>query len=194
MKSSVAVIAGFVAAVSTASVAQAVQPPPASPCAGFSDCLLVYQNGVLNTDLSIFVTESQEAQNGANYIYASTLAPDPTQFGFATVFAESGVPVSSGYSDIVGVASDGTNYFLGFASDTETQLVNYGNSSNFTYYTPEPGYPVSVTQYLSPTLQGEGYTASFSSDVPEPATWLLMLAGFGALGFAGWRRKVAVDA
>jgi hypothetical protein len=40
-----------------------------------------------------------------------------------------------------------------------------------------------------------GYTAGFSytSAVPELSTWAMMLAGFGALGFAGYRRNKAAS-
>jgi hypothetical protein len=34
-------------------------------------------------------------------------------------------------------------------------------------------------------------TLRISSAVPEPSTWAMMLAGFGALGFVGYRRNQA---
>jgi hypothetical protein len=37
-------------------------------------------------------------------------------------------------------------------------------------------------------------TITLSSAVPEPATWAMMLAGFGGLAFAGMRRRKAVGA
>ena len=122
MKSYIAVFAGFVAGCvggrcgESAAGAGNLTLGPAS-CAGFSDCLLIYDKGQL-TDYSIFVTEAQEAANGAQYIYTSSVAVDTSQFGNATVFIEPGVPVSSGYSDIVGVAQINGSYYLGFASDT----------------------------------------------------------------------------
>jgi hypothetical protein len=39
-----------------------------------------------------------------------------------------------------------------------------------------------------------GYTAGFSTGaIPEPSTWAMMLVGFGALGFAGYRRNKAAS-
>jgi hypothetical protein len=48
---------------------------------------------------------------------------------------------------------------------------------------------VDVSYLLDPSLQAQGYTASFSSDgeVPEPTTVLLL--GSGLLGLAGYGRK-----
>ena len=34
-----------------------------------------------------------------------------------------------------------------------------------------------------------GFSAGFSTVVPETSTWAMMLAGFGALAFAGYRRR-----
>jgi hypothetical protein len=34
-----------------------------------------------------------------------------------------------------------------------------------------------------------GFNAAFSNAIPETSTWLMMLAGFGALGFVGYRRR-----
>ena len=50
--------------------------------------------------------------------------------------------------------------------------------------------PIDVTRYLDPSLQAGGWTASFTSGgVPEPATWAMMLTGFGGLGALMRRRR-----
>jgi PEP-CTERM motif len=43
--------------------------------------------------------------------------------------------------------------------------------------------PGGYTLYLSP-----GIVNGVPSSIPEPSTWAMMLAGFGGLGFLGWRR------
>jgi hypothetical protein len=39
-----------------------------------------------------------------------------------------------------------------------------------------------------------GFTATWSSSVPEASTWAMMLAGFVGLGLVGWCRQKAVEA
>jgi hypothetical protein len=55
----------------------------------------------------------------------------------------------------------------------------------------EPNGPLDVTQYLHPSMQANGATATFQSDneVPEPST--VALLGMGALGLLtyAWRRR-----
>ena len=34
-----------------------------------------------------------------------------------------------------------------------------------------------------------GVTATFASSVPEPATWAMLIIGFGGIGFMAYRRK-----
>jgi hypothetical protein len=164
--------------------------PPVSDATTISDSLKIYNpDGSLDTADSVFVTEGQEADNGPQFIYTTPIAIDSTQFGNPIVLAEPGVNPNDGYSDIVGIASINGGEFLSFASDTDTQLVNFGNFPNTI---PETGAPINVTKYLSPSLQDAGYTAFFTSDAaPEPAGWALMLVGFGALGFLMRRTKIA---
>lgn len=54
------------------------------------------------------------------------------------------------------------------------------------------GVPISATQYLSPTLQAAGWTATFVADAPgatasEPSA--LVLLGSGILGITGFVRR-----
>jgi hypothetical protein len=80
-------------------------------------------------------------------------------------------------------------YEGGLFSDTFLSITidNYGTSDQFNALnngSPYAGYPTA------------GYwTASFPtipSSVPEPATWTMMLLGFGAIGFSARRRNPAV--
>jgi PEP-CTERM motif len=50
--------------------------------------------------------------------------------------------------------------------------------------------PASYSLSLFPGANGDAFGAgqAFSSGVPEPSTWAMLLLGFAGLGFAGWRR------
>ena len=50
--------------------------------------------------------------------------------------------------------------------------------------------PASYSVSLFPGANGDAFGAgqAFSSAIPEPGTWAMMLLGFAGLGFAGWRR------
>jgi hypothetical protein len=60
---------------------------------------------------------------------------------------------------------------------------------------------VPITANILNTIEVKGFTvgangfsgtATFTASVPEPATWALMIAGFGALGFAMRRRRMSI--
>ncbi len=68
-------------------------------------------------------------------------------------------------------------YFAGpqlFSGTLDQPTFSLGTSYLYPYYTP----PYFLTVTVSPV-----------SDVPEPATWAMMLTGFAALGYAGYRRQ-----
>ena len=54
-------------------------------------------------------------------------------------------------------------------------------------------HPSSYSLSLFPGANGQafGYGQVFSSGVPEPSTWAMMIVGFAGLGFAGYRRAKA---
>jgi hypothetical protein len=59
-----------------------------------------------------------------------------------------------------------------------------------------PGVRIAAGDYSftinPPAVSGSGATGAYSltvTGVPEISTWLMMLAGFGALGFVGYRRQ-----
>jgi hypothetical protein len=126
-----------------------------------------------------------EADEISGAIITVPVAIDASQFGNATNLIEPHTNGSNGFSDIVGICTCGDNggLALGFSSDSETQLVNFGL---FPRTFPELG-PIDVTLYLDPTLQRLGWTATFSSDVPEPIT--LSLFGAGLAGALSLRRR-----
>ncbi len=125
-------------------------------------------------------------------IITSIVAIDPNQFGNATVLTDGR---NGPASDIFGICTCGPGFTLalGFASDSETQAVNFGV---FPRTFVESG-PISATLYLDPALQAQGWTATFTSDVaegvPELSTWAMMILGFGSVGLR-LRRRSAVAA
>ncbi len=169
-----------------------------SDCKGYSDCLLVFGPNGKVLPSSVYVTEAEENLNGAQYVYKSTLASgnvNSLAYGDAIGLLEPGFTAKQGYSDIVGVFKNADGkYKLAFASDTDKKLVKsivgFGTIATLNRQA-ETWLPVNVTSFLSPALQGNGDTAYFVSGVPEISSWLMMLAGFGALGLVGFSRKKA---
>lgn len=183
-----------VSAATLVALASLTASAPASASAPWSDTLSVYDGSGALVDF-VGVTEAQEVANGADFIYTSNIAIDPNQQGNESVLVEPGTPPLQGYSDIIGVCFCGGGQHLGFASDNETALVNYGQ---FPRTISEAG-PVDVTLYLHPALQAQGYTAwfqsfSLESTIPEPAAWTLMLVSFSGLGAAMRSRRRQVIA
>ena len=140
----------------------------------------------------IFVSVSlDEAGEDAGTIIVVPVAFNAALFGDATNLTEP----DGTFSDIFGVCTCGVGgaLALGFASDTDTNGVNFGS---FPRTFAEGNGIFDATIYLDLDLQRQGYTAQFISDVesavPEPATWAMMLFGFGIMG-VGIRRQKATQ-
>lgn len=101
------------------------------------------------------------------------------------------VSYRSAGTDFVTVAPDGGNepgYFR-FAFDVPdlpggTPQDAYEIRIQSSFVRPDPFVPVSYSLYL--------YGITMPGDVPEPATWAMMLGGFGTAGAALRRRRRAV--
>jgi hypothetical protein len=107
----------------------------------------------------------------------------------------SGLLQTVGTTDVVKSAVSN----LGFTYDTIfTQVGPTVASGNTSVSFPVGTFSLNVTESLTVSgLTGSDVTGISNSIVenaiPEASTWVMMLAGFGALGFAGYRRNKAAS-
>ena len=98
-------------------------------------------------------------------------------FGADQQYAAFASPTTISYSNgdnFIGLrATDGTNVYYGFAYTTDDVLNSYG-------FETTPGATITATTAAGP-----------AGAVPEPASWALMLGGFGMVGGAMRSRKRA---
>jgi hypothetical protein len=137
-----------------------------------------FKNGVLiqHTDVG------PEDYNGNYILWAGTIVND-----FDVSF---NIYDSDGLSDTWHLFATAGDTFFGtpFHSDTEgSSLTPLPNGIKLW----ETGGWQTVGSFT--VSNGDTYTLRFASDAPEPASWALMLSGFGAIG-AALRRKRAVVA
>jgi hypothetical protein len=153
-----------------------------------SDQLLVLDGNGNFVD-EVLALEPSETADQIYFIDPAVAPIDPSQFGNPTNLLE---PDGS-FSDIFGICTCGPGgaLALGFNSDSETAPAAFAGVG--TIFLPEHAGWYDATMYLDPALQAAGWTAKFASDVdvPEPATWALMLVGVGGLGAALRRRSAA---
>ena len=92
---------------------------------------------------------------------------------------------------------DGSNKIPGFTVDASNFINITGNipvnlpapATVHITFTTGPGDFLSRSSGFWATQSSDfGYTSSYSSAVPEPSTWALMLLGFAGLGVAAHRR------
>ncbi|MES2904398.1 MAG: PEPxxWA-CTERM sorting domain-containing protein [Pseudomonadota bacterium] len=80
------------------------------------------------------------------------------------------------------------NHILGFRFFNEsTNAINYGYMT--TTSEGANGFPHTITGWAFENNGGAITIPSVSGAVPEPATWAMMLMGFGAIGWAMRRRR-----
>lgn len=95
-----------------------------------------------------------------------------------------------GFDGLIGTNLDGAGTFGGGVLTFTTALSPY---SQFVFTTRQPG------DQVFNGIVGQGYrlgsiTATFDAAIPEPATWALMIGGFGIAGAAIRRQRPAVTA
>jgi hypothetical protein len=149
--------------------------------------------------LSLDVTSGQ-ATSGTGTLSILGLTNAPLVLITTSSPGNEGTPV--GYR-----ANDGTDYFNldqtypidanGLLFDVNTTTAKWGAYPLFTIWsnTPQSGYSAAFTGVVDGVeyynLQGSAMVSNagtFSSAVPEPSTWAMMLLGFAGLGYAAYRR------
>mgnify|MGYP000976797337 CR=1 FL=1 len=148
------------------------------------------QVGIFNRDTQTLVAGSFAALSGMNETMEAT-----TNVRFANV---TDFTLAAGHYSIVAVGysatePNGNSYGTGLASTTNTGggAISFVGTSRYTG-TTSLVFPTttdnSVARYSAGSFKFQ------AAPVPEPETYALMLAGLGALGFMGRRRKGASKA
>jgi hypothetical protein len=106
-----------------------------------------------------------------------------------------GVNGQTGVLELVGYNGSIISGLAGAATFTNDALLN-NNTTTLNFVTSSAYYKEFLfTTRIDGTVQPQGYRiADLTFAVPEPATWGLMLVGFGLVGVAARRRSRAVAA
>jgi len=148
------------------------------------DTITVYD--ATNTPIaSLVVTEAQQALDPSAINYLGGVAVDPNQFGNYGIVLAGSTPV-----DIFGIANGGPDP-LDLAFSPGPGAAGYAIQNPV----PDTGAPISMTMYLDPSLQSQGYTAwftasgNFNEDIPEPVSLAFLAAGLAGVFVLRRRRK-----
>jgi len=172
----------------------------AFPAAALSDTVFTVYDASDDVFAQLTVTDAEAAANGSSFIYELSNASLANTAEFGNPTAVCGVVNTAcgdgeyPYSDVFGIFHTGSgpnSDYLGFA---------LGDASGNPYaslagiFLAEGDGIFSATEYLSPSLQNEGYTAVFDNNVtptPEPSSFVPRGVGLAALAFAAHRKRRA---
>jgi hypothetical protein len=146
------------------------------PDAFFNPAVVLNQTGVVDAYYNFTLTSSFTVHG------ASFTSTNPSAVNFNSVGVYSGTATG---------ASTGTPTGARLAFNNVQETGSFGNAIGFTPVQLQAG---SYTIYLSgnaATLNTIGSSIRFSAAIPEPATWGLMLLGFGMVGTGLRARKQA---
>jgi len=137
--------------------------------------------------------------------------PEGTQWNIGSVFWSGGSPDNADYVQIALPGTATVSSFTVQADDNDTYLFQYLNGSSWDDAGTVPSVsswglvtrsinlssPITTNEFRIYANGGDGFYAvsefqAFGtlSAVPEPATWAMMLLGFGMVGFAMRKRNV----
>ena len=117
----------------------------------------------------------------ASHYVVSTVDNDPSHINFSAWYSVIGYNGNQGNGGSI-LADNYVSKYLG------------------QYYGPTSGYPnqsplAAASAYVRDNAEGSNFInfAFVTSGVPEPATWAMLLIGFGGIGFAMRRRRAGVS-
>ena len=166
----------------------AIQQNPMSDFSGFG-ASQGYQ-------VNIYSSEANAVANLTGDLYSVTLAPSAVSFGAPVGLA----PGLADYEGLVGstlaslpvdkVLGPGTYYLsvIGIDDPDSNESIGVGVSGSGTAFGANPGGDFGLPGNRFDIQENAGYAVFGVAGVPEPATWALMLTGFGIVG-AGLRRR-----
>jgi hypothetical protein len=148
----------------------------------------------LDASNAITVSQGDEivstvAMSSAYTIPTSVVRTDLLQYFTGSSFPAGDTGVNGSFTFYLAGAVVNT---FSYGSSTSNQLASFAavfppNNTAFTF--DSFSNDLIISNLGAPaTLDGAAFNFALVSNAPEPATWAMMLAGFGALGLAGYRR------